>query len=411
MTRLALILALVAACSKDNPYYCDDACETMLDGGGSGSNACASNAECTQSASPVCDTTAGTCVACTASDIGACAGTTPVCVTAMNMCAACVAHDECSASNACLPSGACGTDTEVAYVASTGNDSNPCTQALPCATLTKAATMRPFVKLENDIVETVTLASVNVTVLAEPGTQISRLAGNDNAVVTVSGTSNVTLKNVVIRGGATSTGHGIVVGAGANGVTLTLEDVAVVNNNGLGLSIGGGMLTMTRVLVARNDSGGADVSGDFDITSSMFVSNGTSGSMIGGARLSPGATKHVFDFNTVADNSSTNATGRGVYCLYPMTATSTLVVNNLPNGCTFEYSMSDVALGGTTNKTGSAQFQNTLGSTPLAPDFYRIGDMSDAIDSGAPSSTVMTDIDGDSRPQGGARDIGADEYK
>jgi hypothetical protein len=408
MIRFTLLLAALTACAKDNPYYCDEECQARPDAGGTA--ACVNDDDCS-GATPVCDTMQSACVACTATDVGACAGATPVCVAATNTCAPCASHGECS-SDACLPSGECGTDASVAYVATTGSDSGTCSQSSPCATLTYAAKQRPFVKLQNNIDEAVVLNDVSTTVLAEPGTTIKRTQSN-GAIVTVAGNSTVTLRDVIIRDGATSVGHGIAVTSGDNNVKLTLDKVAVLFNTGLGLSIGGGTLTMSRSLVANNYGGGAVVVADFEITNSIFVTNGTASSTYGGVALTPGTTKHEFSFNTVADNNSSNSIGRGINCVYPVAVTSTILKGNAPNGCTFDYSLFDTNLTvtGSNNKVGNPQFKNTTASQPLAADFYRIANNSDAIDGAVPASTVMTDIDGDDRPQGGVRDIGADEYK
>jgi len=414
MTRFALLLTVLAACSKDNPYYCEGSdCELMPDAAGSGSNVCVTSDDCSgTAATPVCNTVTGSCVACSSTEIGACAGTTPICAAATNTCGGCTEHDECSTSHACLPTGACGTNDEVAYVASTGMDTNPCTHDSPCLTLSHAAGLKPYVKLEGDLAESVTLAGVDVVVLAEPGTVIHPATVNSSPVITISGDSNVTLKNVIIRDGVTGTGHGILINAGQS-VTLTLEDVSIINNDGYGLSMGSGTLDMSRSLVATNDLGGADLTGTFKVTSSIFAANGSPTALFGGVRLSPAAASASFAFNTIADNVSNTNPDLGISCTSSLiTLTSSLVSGNTANGCTFEYSMFDNGTAGITspNKTGNASFKSNNALDPLGVDFYRIYDTSDAIDSGAPTSAVMTDIDGDSRPQGGVRDIGADEY-
>jgi hypothetical protein len=325
----------------------------------------------------------------------------------------CATHDECLASAACLPSGACGTDAEVAYVATGGVDTNPCTLDAPCATLTHAATVgRPFVKLQNDIDETVSFTSGTVEVLAAPGTAIRRTA-TSGPIITLSGTANVTLSNVVIRDGATAQHAGISIGGSENLVHLTLDNVAIVDNAGIGLAIGNGTLAMTRSIVANNNGGGGSITGNFEITNSMFVKNGTNGTFVGGLTITPGVTQHVFAFNTVAHNVSMYDTGRDLSCAMPLQITSSIVAGDAPTtNCTFDYSLLDeLPASGTGNVTGDPGFLDTTVANALAPDFYRIGDNSAARDAAAPASDVMQDIDGDDRPQGGVRDIGADEYK
>ncbi len=406
MTRIALLITVLAACSKDNPYFCDDACQMTMVDADVGDPACESNDDCS-AVTPVCDTANSVCVACTAADNGACGNM--LCST-KNECQRCVSHNQCGESDACDAStGECIDTSMVAYVVAGGTNGTTCTKAAPCGTLTYAATQKPYVKLQSNIDEVVSLASVSTTVLAAPGTTIKRTASN-GPIVTVSGTSNVTLTNVVIRDGATALGHGVSIANGDNAVVLNLQDVAIVANTGYGLSVGGGTLTMSRCIVANNTSGGGTITGDFDITNSMILTNGTSSSITGGLTITPGATKKIFSFNTVAGNDASNS-ATGINCTLSMTLTNTLVSDNVATAnCAFEYSMFDIGVSVTgTNKTGNPQFRNTLPTAPLAADYYRIANNSDAIDSAAPTSAVMTDIDGDVRPQTGA-DIGADEY-
>jgi len=403
MKHFATLALLLAGCAKDNPYYMggDDT---------GGTDACETAADCTVG-TPACDVPTGSCVACTVDDIGACGGTTPIC-SDVNTCAPCGTHDECSAE-ACLPTGACGGDAEVAYVAAGGNDANDCSLAAPCATLTHAATVgKPYVKLQNDIDEAVSFSGVTVEVLAAPGTVIRRSATN-GPIVTLANAANVKLSNVVIRDGATAQHAGISVGGSESLVQLTLDRVAIINNAGIGMSIGNGTLTMTRSVVANNNGGGASITANFEITNSMFVKNGTNGTFVGGLTLTPGVTKHVFAFNTVAHNVSMYSAGRDLTCAMALNVTSSIITGNAPTlYCSFDYSLLDANPStGTGNKTGSPDFIDTTVANAMAPDFYRIGASSAAKDSAAPSSDVMSDIDGDDRPQGGVRDIGADEYK
>lgn len=415
MSRIPFIaLVLVAACSKTNPNYCegnpDNNCNIEPDAGGS--QGCTTSDECS-GATPVCDPNDMVCVTCSGTDTGACSGTAPVCADD-NSCRSCVAHGECTLSNACLPTGGCGDDATVAYVAATGDNANPCTKASPCKTITYAATLgKPYVKVESNLDEAVVLSNVNVTILGAPGTRLTR-SSSVGAIVTVSGDSDVVIEDLVIRDGLGATGHGILVGA-SEPVDLTLLRVKLLNNSGNGVNVQGGKLTMSRTLVSGNTSGGAIISAAFDITNSMFVANGSMTVTTGGLMLTPQGQANVFRFNTVANNVSSDptVTVRGMNCAFPFASASVIVANNqVAANCTFDYSLFPVGTAVTgTNKAGNAEFKSTDAANATAPDYFRIGATSAAIDGGEPSSSVMTDIDGDSRPQGGIRDIGADEYK
>ncbi len=64
---------------------------------------------------------------------------------------------------------------------------------------------------------------------------------------------------------------------------------------------------------------------------------------------------------------------------------------------------------GVASDTNAATGQDPLFANPIAADFH-IGPTSPARDQGTTLAQVTTDFEGDSRPQGAAYDIGADEY-
>lgn len=356
-----LFATLLAACSKDNPYFCEDApdhnCAVMPD---------AAPTSC-------------------ASDPSLCGGATPVC--AEQSCRACAAHSEC-ASTACLPTGACGTDDEVAFV----NAGTTIAAAV--------ATGKPYVKLTGALDEAVVLTDATVHFLADPGTTLTR--STSGPVIDIRGTSNVVIDDLVIRDGLGNTGHGINIATGESMVSLTLDHVALLDNSGLGLNVGDGKLTMQRCIVSGNRGGGAMIAAAMDIGNSLFVGNGASTSIVGGVSLTPRGTANTFKFNTVADNfsSSGSVSVRGINCPIPMTINSTIVSGNAASlNCTFEYSL----------LTGDPKFKATDATNPLAADYFRISETSDAIDAADSTSTMTLDIDGQLRA--GARDIGADEFQ
>jgi hypothetical protein len=332
-----LLLALLGACSKDNPYYCEAATDHNC--------------------------------------------TTP------DAMVRCVAHSEC-ASNACLPNGQCATDEDVAFVH--GGES----------IAAAVATGKPFVKLSGAFDEALVLTNTNVHFLADPGTTLTR--STSGPIIDLHGTSNVAIDDLVIRDGLGNTGHGINIAAGESMVSLTLDHVAVLDNGGIGVNAADGKLAMERCIVSGNKNGGAQVAAAMAVENSLFVGNGSSTSIVGGVSLTPRGSTNTFSFNTVADNlsSSGSVSVRGVNCPVPMTVNSSIVTGNATSlNCTLEYSL----------VSGDPMFKATDATSPLSPDYYRIGATSDAIDHADNSATMSVDIDG--QPREGARDIGADEFQ
>src|ERR1041385_9467830 len=90
----------LAACSKDNPYYCE----------GSPDHNCGDQMTEMPDAAPA---------GCQSST--ECAGSTPVCEE--HVCRGCEAHGEC-ASTACLPNGTCGSGDSVGYAAQAGSEAD-----------------------------------------------------------------------------------------------------------------------------------------------------------------------------------------------------------------------------------------------------------------------------------------------
>ncbi|CAN5396801.1 hypothetical protein BH11MYX1_BH11MYX1_15800 [soil metagenome] len=137
----------------------------------------------------VCDTGTSMCVQCTTTEPSACMAATPVCMN--EACTACVAHTDCS-SNACLPTGACGDDSNVAYADPSGTDNTQCTKATPCTTVAKALlTGRPYVKLHGTNNEAVSINNQSVSLLADPGAKLTYTT--NGIVLEVKGTSHVVI--------------------------------------------------------------------------------------------------------------------------------------------------------------------------------------------------------------------------
>jgi hypothetical protein len=69
--------------------------------------------------------------------------------------------------------------------------------------------------------------------------------------------------------------------------------------------------------------------------------------------------------------------------------------------CNLEFNLSNMGLGGSGNITASPTFASGTD--------YHLMPTSEGVDEADPNATLMTDFDGDPRPQGTARDMGADE--
>jgi hypothetical protein len=402
-------LALVA-CGKDNPYYCENApdhnCANMTDGG---QTVCSDHDDCA-SPTPICDQQV--CVACTDGMTAQCTGQTPVC--SNHTCVACVSHGEC-VSDVCLGDGSCAMPTDVAYVSSMGTGA-ACTKDSPCSLVQAAQGTLPYIR----VMGTDTVAASDEIQLSRPviiygeGAKVDRTV--DGRILAVSSGADAKIFDLEI-GGATTTGGNAIELTGGK---LALTRVRLAGNQGQGLLATGGILTMTQSTVARNDMGGVAITSNavqFHITNNFFYRNGNdSSATVGGVSLNPPASgMMVFEFNTVVDNEvrSGSTFGGGVTCDLPtMIAPNNIVVRNFVNNvsnaansnwmgtCTHPTSLVDVDI-------STLVFISPDNDSPFN---YRIAPGSAAIDQATTTSSTAIDVDGDPRPQGGAKDIGADEY-
>ena len=482
---LVASLALWGACVfEHNPYYCKgaplDNC-TLIDAALPDVPAapdaavpdafagCTADQQCTLPMASVCDVSGSrTCVQCTQDDFASCTGSTPVCMS--NTCQKCTEHAQC-ASGACLPDGACGDDTNVAYIDATGSDNPACSKAAPCLTVMSALSLgRPYMKFHGTTDEPISIKGGRVvTFLADPGAVLTRRSSGNGAILTVQDNdtslsvydlsisnapndpsgigclvptagaklalTRVTVSNnpgggVSMSGGAVTVSRSTVsgntgVGISATGGTLTVSQSTVGGNMGSGISATGGTLTVSQSTISNNPVGGLSVTGAtvFDINNTLIVYNGRAlgqqPSDVGGVALTANVIGSKFEWNTVAFNESNGLTFRGgLSCNGPMvTASGNLIYHNTePDG-----------LGGsktdaTTQKNAvGCQFGNSLAvptdasnlglkSPIVAPFDFHLTSASPAtiVDAGGICSGL--DIDGDPRPRGAACDLGADEY-
>jgi len=491
--QLASLLSFaLAGCRHDDPYFCEDSphhnCLAIPDAVDA-PMICRSDEDCT--AMPgmgVCDPVeAKGCVQCTVSKHDACTDTSPVC-SATHTCQACTAHTDCPDSLACLPTGACGTDSNVAYVDPAGMESSStCTRAAPCVRVSKALdTKRAYIKFHGQTKETdqVSISDQDVTLLADPGAQLTRM--NNGLILEIKGASHVTIYDLEVTGASSNTGVGISLPPG-NTATLELRRATVSNNTGGGISATGGTvtvsqqstisgntgggisatggtvtvsqqstisgntgggisatggtvtvsqqstisdnpgggivtrsaaLTLSQSTVSLNLGGGVSVDGlnaTFDITNMFIFRNGDqNGSTYGGVNLNfAAAGSNRLAFNTIVDNAA-SVNSAGVICSAP--------TFQAPNNIIARNSLAGSPAGPNAQKSGACSYPTSLIQADVAeiafvdpdapaPFVYKLKPTSTAIDRATTSVSVTVDNEGDARPLGVEKDIGADEYK
>jgi hypothetical protein len=406
------LMFVVAACNEKNSEYCQGHPQDTVNCPPDAGSGCTTDDQC---AGKVCETSSGACVVCTPSKAAACTGTMPVCST-NDMCEPCTMHSQCATSNVCLPDGACGIDTSVAYVDPAGTDNTVCTKVMPCTTVGKAlATGKAYIKIHGTIDEQVSINNQNVTLLADPGAKLT--STTNGILLEVKGTSQVNVYDLEISGASGTAGFGVSMPTG-NTASVNLTRSKIATNSAGGISASGGTLTVTQSTISGNVGGGISITnGSFDITNNFITRNGDpNNATVGGATLTfATAGTHRFEFNTVVDNNikNTSLQAAGVTCdTSGFAAANNIISRNL--------------VGSDASKTNS----NTLGqctyptsaigptitalkfaSPDTTPYDYHLTAGSSAIDQGTAASTVAVDFDGDTRPQGPASDQGADELK
>jgi len=413
---LILLLALVA-CEKQSKLYCEkhpgdlDNCG-FLDGGIDARPMCASDMDCASSPSaPYCELNLHECVGCYQS--GQCTAN-PIekfCDLSTFQCTSCVRNTDCT-SNVCLPNGECGDDSNVAYVdPDLGGNNATCAMATPCKTVAAAlTTKKPYIMLKGMIDEAVVIDAQAVTILAEPGTVLTR--SSNGVILVITGSSDVSIFDLTIVGAAEK---GIAVDMNS---TLRVNRVTITGCDGKdrrAIEAKNATLFVSRSSIYSNLGGGilVDAGSIYQITNSFFYRNGDVGSATGGLTLLPTSSAfNRFEMNTVADNHAKATIPGGVSCSANIAAPNNLVVHNTSGtilldttqiqvgGCNFD----DSHYGGDLTEY---MFKVPDGTGPWD---YHVNAGSMAIDRGV-TSDIKIDIDGETRPQGAQNDLGADEFK
>jgi hypothetical protein len=320
-----------------------------------------------------------------------------------------------------LPDGTCADMAQVAYVDPAGSDNPTCAKATPCTKVASAlATNRPYVKFHGTTDEAVTVNGGRVVAfLAAPGAKLTRTTGT-GAIVTVQGDGTaLSVYDLSISDAPNSpSGIGCVIPAASGAPTLSLTRARLANNPGGGLSATGGTVTVSQSTVSGNTGGGLSISGaQFDLTNNFIVNNGSPGAVFGGVRIDGIATStgvHRLELDTITGNQASAALTAGVTCsaiAVPLSFANSIVFRNglamqvEGTNCTWSYSDIGQALAsGTGNINQDPMFVN-----PAQNDFH-IQSGSPAKNAANPAATISVDFDGNTRPQDGRSDMGADEW-
>jgi hypothetical protein len=441
---------VMAACTRPNPEFCctlTSDCETF---GVSNPRACDSGfvcmnnaciaAQCTRDsecsgATPLCDTTTGTCAGClTGSD---CPSTAPVCDQATLMCRQCGSNSDC-ASEVCDPdAGTCIDSSEVLY-ASTDGSGIACSLGVPCAIATAVATVntvQDVVLIEPGIYPVpIDIVSGTEVLVSGYGATLTGLDASNN-VMTIPGATKARILglNMLATGSALSgisinldqdppadvsiedvTIDSVGIGLDAIATNLTLARSHVHSSGEFALaSVGGGSAIVDRI---RIDGAGITVA----FTSRLSMTNSIIGPMlpsnapffIGGAAVSI-AFSTIYDSPIACGSAAPDCTsGSGAGICFD----STLIFSDLDTGadtmtgtaCTSSYTLvypQSTPIAGSNNLLG----ENPLLVAPGSGNFH-LQPSSPAIGAADPTATDTHDFDGTPRPAGFRGDIGAFEH-
>jgi hypothetical protein len=304
---------------------------------------------------------------------------------------------------ACLPGGGCAEEDTILYTSPTGGGS-ACTSDARCLLVTAiglAAPGRDIIVLEpktypggiviNQSMHIIGLGAILEAAVSGPAIAVKKgvTAELDYLSITGSGAgSGIACKDgILVARRVRITGHGQGI---TSACTLTLEGSVVASNTGGALEI---------------------TSGAIDIRNNFIVNNGDDKLMrVSNVSIADGVTG-TFAFNTVAYNDAKQNTSPGVNCQSAaVTGEGNIVTDNTQRGA---FHVNPQVVGTcdfTRSYTEDGAGENDLRwVNVLASDFHLTAESTAVLDTTAVTCDDTVDIDGETRPEGGRCDFGADE--
>jgi hypothetical protein len=312
-----------------------------------------------------------------------------------------------------LPDGSCAAEGDVAYVSGAGSGT-ACTKAAPCKTITVAAgTNKAIVKAKGAVIEPtgLVLSAKNLRIFADNGASVSRSSAG--AVIELATATTLEINELAVIDGLGTNGTGILLAASGSNNQLTLNHATVRGCGGVGVKSDGGTVTLIGSTVSGNTGGGITTNGGVvKLTNNFILRNGNASTAgVGGVSLTSAGAGSLVDFNTIVDNDASAAGFGGIACIGSVVvATNSILAGNRQNGAS---TMASQLFGCTAQtsavlmSTAALKFKNDT----VVPYDYHLLNGSIAIDTATTATATATDVDGDARPQGAAKDQGADEYK
>jgi hypothetical protein len=416
---LSLCLVFVVGCKVPNPHFCEDKDNMLCDKPDAAPMKCQVSSDCTDDPNKeICE--AMECVQCTAMDTSACEAMTPVCNTTSHSCQGCKKHADCPLSDACMPDGSCAVPTSVLYVTQNATDTTSCAKETPCGNVIDALAVaggKSIVRVKGTIISaTIAINNRNLTFLGDPDPMgptsiLNRTTGD---VMSVDGSSKVRLYDMQIASAAGNIGINVSM---THTGELELQRCLVTGNDTGIQNASSSLVTINRSTVSRNDVGGIVLVGTvpkFDITNNFVFRNGDANGSPNGGITIDGVSAGIparLEFNTIVDNDASSGGSRsgGVQCtITGFPAPNNLIARNaldnvetalaqVNGGCNFDGSLKQLDL---TNLN--------FAQPDTAPYDYHLRTGNTGIDM-ATTGTLMFDVDGEARPNGVARDMGADE--